>query len=104
MSADHVVEPLDLHVEIAHGAQDGGEPAQLLAEGLGPHGQHVREEGEGGPQAPGGHPHVVEFLDVLAEPGSRLLVAQDGELAPEHGVGQLADGRLPADGGRAQIG
>ncbi len=100
----HVAEPLDLDVEVAHGTEDGGEPTQLLAEGLGPHGQHVREEGEGGPQAPRGHPHVVQLLDVLAEPGPRLLVAQHGELAPEHGVGQLADGRLPADGGRAQIG
>ena len=100
----HLVEPLDLDVEVAHGAQDAGEPAQLFSEGLGPHGQHVREEGEGGAEAPGGHAHVVELLDVLAEPGPRFLLAQHGELAPQHRVGELADRRLLVDRGRTQIG
>ena len=53
-----------------------------------------RRERERGAQATGRHPHVVQLLGVLAQPGARLLVAEHGELAAQHGVGQLAHGRV----------
>ena len=40
-------------------------------------------------QAPCRHAHVVEFLGILPKPGARLLGAQDGQLAPQDGIGQL---------------
>ena len=67
----HVRQALQLHVEVAHGAEQPGQPTELLPERLGPDGQHAVEEREGGPQAAGGHPHVVQLLGVLARAGCR---------------------------------
>ena len=58
----HVRQALQLHVEVAHGAEHAAQPAELLAEHLGPHGEHVGEQrqrgaaGDGWPPACRGAP------------------------------------------------
>ena len=89
----HLGQTLELHVEVAHVAEQAAQPAQLLAEGLGPDGQDVGEQAERGAQASGRHAHVVQFLGVLPEPRARFLLAQHGELPAQHGEGEVAHGR-----------
>jgi hypothetical protein len=73
-------------------------------EDLGPHGQHAGEERQRGTKAPGRDAHVVQLFGVLAQPRSRLLGAQDGQLAPHHRERELAHRRGRGDGGRAEVG
>ena len=70
-ASGHVGQTLELHVEVAHGAEQAAQPAELLPEDLGPDGQHAREQRQRGAQAAGRHPHVVQLFGILPEPGAR---------------------------------
>ncbi len=95
---------LQLHVEVAHGAEQAGQPPELSAEDLGADGQHAFEQREGGAQTPRGHPHVVQLFGILAQPGARLLGAQDGQLAAQHREGHVPHGGRGRDLGRPELG
>ena len=100
----HVRQAFLLHVEIAHGTEHAAQPAQLLAEHLGPHGEDVGEQRQRGAQATGRHPHVVELLGVLTEACPRLLGAHHRQLPAQDGEGELAHRRVAGDRGRAEVG
>ena len=53
--------------------------------------QHAFEQGERGPQATGGHPHVVQLLDVLSESRPGLMGQHRSQLAAEDGVSDVPD-------------
>ena len=64
-------------------------------------GQHTGEQSQSGPEPPGGHPHVVQLLDVLSEPGPGLVGQHRSEVAAQDGVGDGADRGFGAERGRS---
>ena len=101
---DHGVLRLQLDIEIADRSENAGEPSQLVPEVAGTEREDVGEEVQGGAQAPGGHPHLVQLFDVFPQPGTGLLCSQDAELATQDGVGHITQGRFGFDLGRSEIG
>ena len=95
---------LQLHIEVAHGPEEPGQPPELFPEDLGPDGQHGLEQREGGSQAARRHSHVVQLLGVLAEARAGLLGPHHGKLAPEDGEGEIPHGGLGGDVGRPEVG
>ena len=95
---------LQLHIEVAHGSEEPGQPAELLAEHLGPDRQHGLEHREGGAQTARRHAHVVQLLGILAESRPRFLGLHHGELPPEYGEGDIPHGGLGGDVGRPEVG
>ena len=99
----HARQTLQLHVQVAHGPEQPSQPAELLAEDLGPDGQHTLEQRQGGAQPSRRHPHVVQLLGILAEPRAGLLGPHHGELTPEHGEGEIPHGGPSGDVGRPEV-
>ena len=99
----HGRQTLQLHVQVAHRAEQPAQPTQLLAEGLGPDGQYGFEHRQSGAQPSRRHPHVVQFLGVLAEPRARLFGPQHRELAPEDREGEVPHGGVGGDVGRPEV-
>ena len=96
-------QPLELHVEVAHGAEHAAHPAQLLPEDLGSHGKDLGEELQRRPQASRGDAHVVQLFGVLAQTGARLLVTDDSQLPAHDREGQIAHGGRLGDPGRTEV-
>ena len=101
---DPSLHALELDVEVAHRSEDFGQPAQLVAHVARPDGQGVLEEGQGGPGPSGGHPHVVQFLGVLAQARARLVGEHGVEAAPEDGEGHVAHRRVGLERHGAEVG
>ena len=94
---EHVVELLDLDVEIANRAQCLADPDQLLARFQCDLGQHVGEERHGCPKSAVRDAHVVQRLDVVPESRARLLREQGREMPAQDGQGDRSDRHLRVD-------
>ena len=69
----HDGQSLELDIEVAHDAEQAGQPPELFPEDLGPDREYAFEEGQGGPQTSRGDAHVMQFLRILAEPRPGLF-------------------------------
>ena len=94
---------LELEVQVAELAEERRHPLELPAQRLGPHGERVAEQPDGGPHPPDRHPHVVDLFGVLAQARSGLVGQERGELRAERRERHLPHGLGLVDPGRAQV-
>ncbi len=93
----------ELHVEVPHGPELGGDPSQLLAHGRGPRRKRGRKDVQRGTQPARRDAHVVELLGVFAQAGARLVREELTGLLADHGVGEVAHRRVGRDVGGPQV-
>ena len=97
-------EVLQLHVEVAHGAEPLRAPAQLLPRVEQRRGDHLVEDAQRGAQAARGDAHVVELLDVLAESGAALAHEEVAGAPAQHRIRAIDRAVVLGDRRGAEVG
>ena len=98
-----VVETAQLDVQVPHLPEHAGQPAELGAQAPGAHRENIGEHVEARPHPAGRHPHLMEGLDVLAEPRAGLLSEHRSGILAQHPVGELTERRGRADARRSEV-
>ena len=99
-----LADPAELDVEVADYPKLSGQPSELLADTDRTEGQDAGKQTKCSTHTPRRHSHLMECLDVLAEPRPWLVRQHGGSVLAQRRVGELARRRLLRHSSRAEIG
>ena len=92
---DLAAQALEQDVEVTDGTERAAEPAELLSKRLRPLGvEQVVSGAEEGAESPRRHPHLVQLLDVGAEPRARVVREDERSLLAQAGAERRGRGSV----------
>ena len=97
------LELVELHIQVADGAEEAADPSELLSQRRDLRRQHFEEQRESCPEPAAGDTHGVQALGVLAEPRTRLFLEQRRKLSTQSHRGDGPDRRLLVELGRPEV-